>query len=157
MIHAGTVTVNAAFLQEIKEDHRLLKDYLGRATECFSPVAVTRFRAPDVVELLGRLRDQLAVHFSLEEAYGYFHDAISAAPHFSYQAERLLAEHQALYAGICQLAEEGERLLYTHPPAHVWETLNEGFQTFMLAFETHEAAENDLILSAFEDDLGTGD
>ena len=70
-----------------------------------------------MVDLLIELQDQLALHFALEEAYGYFDDPIWVAPHISDLAESLRAEHVALYSELCDLAEQAGSLAEAGSPA----------------------------------------
>ncbi len=106
-----TTTINAAFLKEIKEDNTDLRRQLSRTRELLSgePSCI---RPRELVEMLGELRDQFALHFSLEEAYGYFEDAVDGAPWLHRQAEALRAEHRHLFLELCHLEDEAERLLY---------------------------------------------
>ena len=82
-----TLTINAAFLQEIKEDNRELRQLLDDCAALLSRPHQAGVELRRVSQLFGKLRDQLAMHFSLEEAYGYFDDAIDVAPRLSRQAE----------------------------------------------------------------------
>ena len=66
-----TLVVNAAFLQEIKDSNPDLYqtiDQLGSV--CASDEPPARL-CRNLTRLLDRLRDQLALQFSLEESYGY--------------------------------------------------------------------------------------
>src|SRR5262245_61954266 len=90
----GTVTVNAAFLQEIKEVNQELWSLLADLRHrCQRPIAPGHCRL--LIDKLCQLRDQLALHFSLEEAYGYFEDPVEVAPQLSRQAEMLRSEHRS--------------------------------------------------------------
>ena len=92
----GTVTVNAAFLQEIKEVNQELWSLLAELRHrCQRPIAPGHCR--QLIDKISLLRDQLALHFSLEEAYGYFDDPVDVAPQLSRQAEHLRSEHRELY------------------------------------------------------------
>ncbi|MFV2066268.1 MAG: hemerythrin domain-containing protein [Pirellulales bacterium] len=153
-----TLTVNAAFLQEIKEVNqdlwtlfRSLRDTPRRSLDLRGPAR--RF-----VEELERLRDLLAMHFSLEEAFGYFEDPVSAAPRLSCRADALRAEHRELYVMLGEVIDLTEQLQvdgrYT---AGMADEVFETFQAFSRRFEQHERAENELILEAFDDDIGVGD
>ena len=110
-----------------------------------------------LVELFTKLRDQLAMHFSLEEAYGYFEDAISVAPHLSKRAEALRAQHFELYSQLCSLVERAEQLLYHEAAKVALAGLAEDFRRFSAGLQQHESCESELILHAFNDDLGAGD
>ena len=70
----STVTVNAAFFQEIKEVNQELWQTLAQVRDVCQRPQVAQVDAHRFATLLGELRDQLAMHFALEEAYGYFDD-----------------------------------------------------------------------------------
>lgn len=156
-VATGTVTVNAAFLQEIKDDAREFRQCLAQASELLGPGQLSELEPRSLVELLGRVRDQLALHFSLEEAYGYFEDAISAAPHLSEQAELLRAQHQTLFAEFGGTIAAAEELLYGDNDDDARARVARLYQHFRANLQLHEAREQDLILAAFNDDLGGGD
>src|SRR5262245_65898850 len=107
----GTVTVNAAFLQEIKEVNQelwtLLADLKHR---CQRPIAPGQCRL--LIDKLCQLRDQLALHFSLEEAYGYFDDPVEVAPQFSRSAEQLRGDHKQIYVELRDLFERAAQTYY---------------------------------------------
>lgn len=149
-----TVTINAAFLQEIKADHQQLKELLDSLrTLAAQPQALENHRR-QFVDLLGQLRDQLAFHFSLEEAYGYFEDAIETSPRLSMQAMQLRGQHADLFVAIRDLAESAAAS--AQAPAGIAETA-EQFLAFDEVLKAHESAELNLILASLEDDLGVGD
>ena len=107
-----TVTVNAAFLQDIKEvNAELWKLLHDMRSLCSRPEAIRR-RVNETVAMLSRLQDQLAMHFSLEEYYGYFDDPVSVAPRLSQKAVALRAEHRTLYLEIAAIVDRAEHLLY---------------------------------------------
>ena len=156
-IVTGTVTVNAAFLQEIKEDNRELRRLLGTADGLIAEPANDRTVAKRWVDLLSELRDQLAMHFSLEEAYGYFDDAIDVAPRLSEQAEALRSEHETLFRVMCGLVESAERQLYRETSGRAHKKILRDFVSFRHKFHDHESRENELILESLDDDIGVGD
>ena len=78
----STVSVNAAFFQEIKEVNQELWQTLAQVREVCQRPQAARIDCRGFAMLLGELRDQLALHFALEEAYGYFEDPAYVAPHF---------------------------------------------------------------------------
>jgi len=152
-----TVSINPAFLQEIKDDHHELRQLMHHTCAMLGPSGASEIEYPRLVELLGKLRDQLAMHFSLEEAYGYFDDAISVAPHLSRRAECLRSQHFGLFGEACRLAEAAEQLSRHEKPATALDRLAEDYRRFSTRFHDHESQECDLILEAFNDDIGTGD
>ena len=61
-VSTGTLSINAAFLQEIKEDNRLLRDLLERAFGLCNDPRFIRIQPRRLVELFRELQDQLAMH-----------------------------------------------------------------------------------------------
>jgi hypothetical protein len=152
-----TISINAAFLQEIKDDHHELRQLKHHAAAMLNRPVWMKVEHDRLAELLTKLRDQLAMHFSLEEAFGYFEDAISVAPHLSVRAERLRSEHGELFSQLCRIVERAERLAYHEEPAAAVGELAEEYRAFSNRLHAHEARECDLILEAFDDDIGAGD
>jgi hypothetical protein len=156
-IATRSVSINAAFLQEIKDDHHELRQLMHHTAAMVARPGWMRIEYDRLVELLGKLRDQLAMHFSLEEAYGYFEDAIDAAPHLSRRAELLRSQHYELYSELCRLVERAEQLLYHETAEAEIGRLADDFRRFSERFQQHELHESDLILEAVDDDIGAGD
>jgi len=152
----GTVTVNAAFLQEIKEVNQelwsLLTDLRHR---CQRPIAPGHCR--QLIDKLSQLRDQLALHFSLEEAYGYFEDPVDVAPQLGREAQRLRAEHKELYLDFCDLVDRAERMFYDEQHAALALWIGPEFLALDRRLRAHEEAENELIMDAYDGDIGVGD
>ncbi|MEQ8788570.1 MAG: hemerythrin domain-containing protein [Pirellulaceae bacterium] len=156
-IKVGTLGVNAAFLREIKEDHRELTRLFDEAVALFARAARTRVPARKIIDVLECLRDQLALHFSLEEAFGYFEDAITVAPRLSARADALRSEHGTLYIELCEVVEEAERLLRADNSSRAVRRIALQFVAFHHQYQAHDSAENELILTALDDDIGVGD
>ena len=152
---ARRLTVNAAFLKDIKDDNHDLKVILDKIT----PLAEHRQTAinhwSELVTLLEQLCDQLALHFSLEEAYGYFDDAVNHAPQLSVAAECLRGQHPSLFKSIRGLADKSPDVAIENAD-HVDKFLR-SYQAFRKEFVAHEEAELKLILEALDDDIGVGD
>lgn len=156
-VKLATLGINAAFLREIKEDHRELRRLLDETVNLLSRASRARMPTQRIMLLLESLRDQFALHFSLEEAFGYFEDAISVAPRLSTRADRLRGEHRTLFVEICDVVDEAERLLRGDGSPHTVRKIALKFVAFHHQYQAHEAAENDLILEALDDDIGVGD
>jgi hypothetical protein len=152
----GTLTVNAAFLQEIKDDNVQLNQLLGDLRDISSAAPVLCNHATQFVALLGELRDQLAFHFALEEAYGYFEDAIDIAPRLVDRANQLRAQHSTLFETICELSDAAA-CLAASPSFQSIISLGATFSEFDEQLRQHETEENQLILEAFGQDIGVGD
>jgi hypothetical protein len=152
-----TVSINPAFLQEIKDDHHELRQLMHHASAMLNRPEWMQVELDRLCDLFAKMRDQLAMHFSLEEAYGYFEDALSAAPHLSRRAEQLRAEHVGLFAELCWLADRAEQLLYHEAASTALGQLAQDFLRFCGRLCDHESQERDMILEAFDDDIGAGD
>ena len=152
-----TVAINAAFLQEIKEDNRELRHLLAETGRLLSQPQEVRTPLRKLAEVLGSLRDQFAMHFSLEEAFGYFDDAVDVAPRLCEQADLLRSEHVGLFRKICRIEEAAEQLLYGEMSSQPGSELARQFFAFRDEFENHESRENDLIFQALDDDIGVCD
>jgi hypothetical protein len=153
----ATVTLNAAFFQEIKDDNQRLQELQRELREIFSadrPLGVSRFT---LIDLLAELRDLLATHFALEEAFGYFDDPIDVAPQLSDQAEELRAEHSELFVEACHLADRAVDLLGEHGTLSGYRQVARMFRDFDHRLKVHEKEETDLIMLAFNNDIGIGD
>lgn len=149
------LTVNAAFLKDIKDDNRQLKDLLAKIDALVRPRQLAGNHWADLVKLFGELRDQLAFHFSLEEAYGYFDSALDAEPRLSAYAEVLRNQHTGLFASVRDLAD---RALETPMDRETQvDQLLANYAEFIKQFSKHEDDELRLILKACDDDLGVGD
>jgi hypothetical protein len=152
----ATLTVNAAFLQEIKEVNQELWQLLADLRHrCQRPIAPGQCRL--LIDRLGQLRDQLALHFALEEAYGYFEDPVDVAPQLSRAAERLRDEHKTLYIDFCDLAERAERMYYDEQHAAFALSFGPQFLELDARLRSHEERENELIFEAYDADIGVGD
>lgn len=149
------LAINAAFLKDVKEDNRDLKELLDRLTPLTSRAEIASNHWSELAVLMERICDQLAFHFSLEEAYGYFDEAIEAEPQLSVAAEALKGEHKTLFEAARRLAE-----LPAVDDSNRLETISSWvtkLHLFRRSFEYHEEAELKLILEAMDDDLGVGD
>ncbi|MEM9826576.1 MAG: hemerythrin domain-containing protein [Planctomycetota bacterium] len=150
-----STTVNAAFLRDIKDDNQELKrlfDHLGSLT--FHPqMAINHW--DELVATMDQLVDQVAMHFALEEAYGYFDNAIEVAVQLSKRSEMLRDQHATLFE---KLVDLDRRISDLSPerPEKIAAWLKD-FKHFNFEFARHEEAEIRLILSAIDDDLGVGD
>ena len=149
------LTVNAAFLKDIKDDNHDLKEILDKITPLSAHPQTAVNHWPEFVQLLEQLCDQLALHFSLEEAYGYFDDAVNHAPELTITAECLRGQHSKLFNTIRSLADKSLEVAIDNLD-HVGKFLR-SYHSFRQDFVKHEEAELKLILDALEDDIGVGD
>ena len=152
----ATVTVSPAFLQEIKEvNQELWQSLADLRKRCSRPIATGICR--HLVDWLSELRDQLALHFALEEAYGYFDEPLHVAPQLAEKAERLRMEHQELYVEFSDLVDRSERMFFAGQTAALAVWVGPRFLDFDASLRDHEDRENELIYDAFDSDIGVGD
>ncbi len=157
LVATTTVSINAAFLQEIKQDNVELRDLLQRLSGQLLQRRPRIHESRSLVECLQRLRDQLALHFALEEAFGYFENAVDIAPRLSERADELRGEHDLFFRDICGICEQAEQLMYHEVSPRTLRQIATRFGDFHDALQQHEARETELIMEAFDDDIGVGD
>jgi hypothetical protein len=140
-----TVTVNAAFLEEIKQVHEDLWQVFREVRQTLSEPLHVRSRRRELIGRLERLRDQLALQFALEEAYGYFEDPAYVTPQQCEQAGELRAEHRKLYAQLCELVEDAQQWHFEGQWSLFRSRVVAEFAAFDNRFQLHESREHQLI------------
>lgn len=148
-------TINAAFFQEIKDDHHQLHELLCTLRKLVHRRQALSNHASELVNKLSDLCDQIALHFSLEEAYGYLEDLVQVTPHLHIQTGRLREQHANLFVMVRDLSDEASS-------RHKGSTMDlfhiaDQFLEFDRAFAAHEAAETKLIMISMNQDVGVGD
>jgi hypothetical protein len=152
--------INAAFLQELKDDNVHLSELLDAAAAALPRCDHRSVRPFALVNIMRNLRDQLAMHFSLEEAFGYFDGAIDVPPHLSARANTLRRQHETLYLEMCDIVEKSEQLLYHQTSCCATTMLRriaEGYDGFYQNLQEHESRERALIMESIYDDIGVVD
>ena len=140
-----TVTVNAAFLQEIKEVNEELWQFFKDVQRMLSEPLRERSRRRRFIAKLEQLRDQVALHFALEEAYGYFESPLHVVAHLCETAATLRAEHRNLYTQLCDLVEDAQQWDYEGQWSLFRSQLAAEFLAFHNRFQLHESRELELI------------
>lgn len=153
----GTVTLNAAFLQEVKELNVELHQRINRLYRVLSRPRMVRCRTRAITKLLNQLRDDLAMHFAVEEALGYFEDPLEAAPWLCEKAMSLRAEHATLYLEISRLAEDAEALARKQRVDTYADQVPIRFVAFFDRLQAHDRNETELIMDSLYQDVGVGD
>lgn len=153
----GSLGVNAAFLQEVKDDEHVVPDLIRNVASslCGRSLDVPQSRV--VLTVLRRLHSQLKYRFQLEEVLGYMDDVVSVAPRLSNRAERLRGEHVTLLEQLQQFIESAhDRLLNACDltPCHSLAELRAQFASFQEQYDAHEAGEDDLIIESLYLDIG---
>jgi len=153
----STLTVNVAFLREIKEASEELWQLLDNLKSLrMRPISI-HMHPRHAVELLEQLQDQLALYFTLEEYYGYFKDPMEVDPRLSERADALRTEHQTLYLDLCGIVDRAERLLDQRKLASLTRHIVLRFGAFHEQLKSHETREDELIIESLDDDIGVGD
>ncbi|QDU05493.1 hypothetical protein V6x_52300 [Gimesia chilikensis] len=143
------ITVNAAFLQEIKDNNLQLDELLELLNTLCSVNDKTFLEPKRFSELIHELRDLLAMHFSLEDALGYFIGPSNIIPVLSKEATRLKSQHEELYLEVSAIAENADTLLASEHSENVSTNLIRRFRSFYEDLRKHESEEYDLILIAY--------
>lgn len=142
----ATITVNPAFLQEIKDSNPDLWRTLQEIHDCFQSVESRAAVAARLVRLLDDLRDHLALQFALEEAYGFIEVPAAAA---MAEAENARRQHCSLYLEISELCERAEELQYRGLAADQLALLVDETRLFDARLDAHERLERRLIERAY--------
>ena len=142
------LAVNAAFLQEIKDDNRFLDELLLATRDALTHSNPWSVNVRALLELLRRLQNHLASHFSLEETFGYCDDAIDAPVEWSAEADAYRSQHASLYLDVCDMVEVVEGLL-DHESISSFERsmqrLSSSFMVFYRRIKQHDAGEKELV------------
>ncbi len=98
--------------------------------------------------------NQLSRVFAIEEHDGMA-DMLENHPHFAGRVEQLLAEHDVIRDAIEQLTMRLERCLPTEQSAFA--DLQHKIRRILITVENHTHRESELIMDAFNTDVGVGD
>ena len=142
---------------DIQRDYRELRDLLAATADCLGISTSDPPYAPRyIVRTLRRLQHRLAVHFTLEEAFGYGEEELVRAPWLRNAATSLRAEHDNIFSQLKSIVQYAERLLEQDSTSSIPE-LSARFENFLIDLRLHENRDAELLLSIFDDDLGVGD
>ena len=139
------ITVNPAFLQEIKDSNLSLWQTIDRLEALYTPDEDRARTLNCLVPLLGELRDLLGLQFALEETYGYMEVPTAAAPVNIHLLQDIRSQHCTLYLSVNELAEQAEELQYRGYVSEKVDMLLAEVREFELRFRDHERMEADLI------------
>jgi hypothetical protein len=115
---------------------------IARATLLHSGGPCRNAKAVDVVRVLQQIRDELAHHFTEEEASGSLDEVKARCPWLSGQVERVQAEHPDLLRGIDRLIAQtldGEQTVEDRL------SFERAFDELCENLYAHEVAEDDLL------------
>lgn len=136
------------YIQHLEAEHRRLHGMIRqvRSTVIHSGGADPDATAADVIRVLRRIRDELARHFTEEEAGGCMDEAVSRCPHLSSDVQRVEAEHPELLARLDALIVEAADVENSVRQRIEFEAT---FDNWCRQIHAHEAAENNILRQAF--------
>jgi RNA polymerase-binding transcription factor DksA len=148
------------YLQQLRGQHsnlrRAMISILGLLADVVRRCDVNQIDARGAAPTLALLKDlgrQLPEHFSLEEKNGFLEDALAQAPRYGRRAEELMQEHPVFSREIFTIVKDAET---AGGSGVAWRHVRERFMSLTLDLLAHEQGENDIMESAFLDDLGSG-
>jgi iron-sulfur cluster repair protein YtfE (RIC family) len=153
------VTINVAFLQEIKEDFGF-RDLLNSVYYKFKPVHSGDLlpRPHEAAQLLGDLRDELETYFALEDFYGYFNQSTVNNPRVAQAAGELRGDHERLFLKLNRIVELTEQIAYQEiGPESTIGQVADALEDFCVELAGHEQAEMDLMMRLCNEEIGVGD
>lgn len=143
-----TMSKEKQIYDEIRREHEHLRELLGNLHQA---LIERREAANKLSEMMTSLQEHVRVHFHEEEEGGFFSEVTAQAPRMSDRADELKNEHVDLGAMVVELVtianEENE----------LCKSLDTKFHDFSRALMQHESKENELLLDAYEDDIGSAD
>ena len=152
------VTINVAFLQEIKSDFGF-RDVLNEVYYKFrSPLPDAELSPRLAAELLENLRDELETYFALEEFYGYFQQSAINNPCVSKKALGLQSDHERLFLELERIVEKAQQIVYHESiPETTVDQLADELEEFCIDLAGHEQDEMELMMRLWNEDIGVGD
>lgn len=141
-------TSEQQIFDEIRREHEHLRQLLGEVHQTLNGRCSS---AGKLAEMMLSLQRHVQEHFDEEEEGGFFHEVVTQAPRMTDRAENLKSEHVDLAGTVTELvtmANDAEELS---------RTLDAKFHEFSKALMHHESKENDLLLDAYELDIGPSD
>lgn len=147
--NSRTTLVNAAFLQEVKDSNLKLWSVLRELRDLQVGVLESRELSRELVQLLGELRDAIALEFSLEETYGFIEGAARIGGIGMPDASLAKHQHRELYLQLHELCEQAEEAQYRGTISRDLAKYLEDFDRFDSALRAHEEFEAELIRCAF--------
>ncbi len=137
--------------ERIRREHEELRELLSAVHRTLTKQLET---VAGVSQMFASLSNQIESHFGEEETAGFFDDIVAQAPRLSQQTEHLCDEHGCLLETAKKLskrAHDGDG------SDDWWQQLESEFHEFSKQLVQHENKENDLLLQAYHDDVGSPD
>lgn len=138
-------------LEEIRREHEELRGLLGNVRQTLAKRLAT---VANVAETIGKLCEEVETHFTQEEIDGFFDQVVEQAPRLSNDTDQLRSEHVQLREVIRKLSDCASK---GDGSDDWWQGIEAQFHEFSKQLMRHESKENELLQSAFTDDIGLAD
>jgi uncharacterized protein (UPF0335 family) len=142
----------------IQDEHERLEQMIAdMRAELASPVDPSQF-VDWKLGFIWKVRDfqnELRKHFDLEEDGGFMEDVVSKAPRFTPRVRALEDDHAEALTLLDTITSNLKGMDGFDP--EVWTGVKDSISALFDSLEEHEAAERDLILEVYYQDIGVGD
>ena len=146
----------ASIVKETQDEHRACMQLLSEVEECLDrPPDDPAGWISDLKQRLTRLTAALDEHFTGEEAGPMFRDLPIRHPRLAGPLKQLEDEHKEMRVDLQSVRDKAEEL--DQPEVFELRELNARVQLFVARLRRHEAAENELVIQAYWDEVGVGD
>ncbi|MFO0942814.1 MAG: hypothetical protein U0930_18920 [Pirellulales bacterium] len=139
------VTINAAFLQEVKEAHSQVWETLYTLRVIAQQATVTDAEIHLWVSKLTEFRRQLSTEFALEETYGYISSTQRQHINVGVDPSVTLKQHRELYLQMLEVCERVEESQYVGTVVRDFRLHVACFQEFDASLSEHERLESLMI------------
>jgi hemerythrin len=140
------------FFQQALAEHRDLHQVFDRIRAAIAATdAPTPEQRREVTQMIVNLRDCLAQHFAQEERGGYLEEAVTRLPRLEAKAAALQRQHGELLDAANAVLIAARQAA---TPADAWNVLRIEYTKLMQRLCAHEAAENEVLQTAFNEDIG---
>ena len=141
-----STTINAAFLREIKDDHDAWRSVVAEARAVLTGQHGVNVKPAELVELFQKLRNELTVHFALEETFGYVDDATDVPEGVARRVMALRRQHDELLMDATYLDDTACSLADGKAVDETVKDLIFRFDRFHRRLAQHDHQEDDLIV-----------
>jgi hypothetical protein len=143
------LSVNAAFLAEMKESHAGYQECLISLRDFCDANCSTNRVVSECGQFLHRMRDVFATQCELEETYGYVRVSDSKTrTSQDMEIQQTFAQHRQISLLLMELSERFDGLQYQGTLVRAINPFLRDLRSLQALVEQHEATERDLIRSA---------
>ena len=148
--------VGASIVKETRDEHRACMQLLSEVEECLDrPPDDPAGWISDLKRKLTELATALDEHFTGEEAGPVFRKLPIHHPRLAGPLKKLEDEHATMRSDLKTVRGKADEL--DDPEVFELRELNARVQLFVARLRRHEAAENEIVIQAYWDEVGVGD